>query len=111
MKYLEPFEFTPNHQPDAEHPVSFSLRPLDPRGKYEIQASFNERGIPEWSGIQSASRYIVGWKGDALGEYSRARVRQLIEDDATTDWILWFLEISGKLFSASVLTESEEKKS
>ena len=110
MKHLEPGEFIPRYQPDPADPVSFRLLPLDLRGQYEIQASM-KKGVPSWDGIECAAQYIVGWKGARLGEFSRARVREIVSGGADADWMIWLGHIAANLYTNSLIPEDTEKKS
>jgi hypothetical protein len=107
MKELTPFEFQPDHQP-LESPVSFRLRPLDMRGKLEIRSAMYTKEW--WAGYLIASRYIVGWTGD-LGEFSRARVRQIMDGGADFNWELWIIQITQRLLDQSQLEAEAAKKS
>lgn len=108
MKELQSFEYEPSHQPLAE-PVKFTLKPLDLRGQYEIQASMSD-GPPTWDGIVSASRYIKGWSGP-IGEFSRQRLRSILDGEADFNWMLWLAQITGKLYGESLLKDDAAKKS
>jgi hypothetical protein len=108
MKELAQFEFEPDHQP-FEAPVSFRLRPLDMRGKLDIRSAMYTKS---WSdGYMIASRYIAGWSGKDLGEFSRARVRQIMDGGADTNWELWIIQITSRLLDHSQLEAEAAKKS
>jgi hypothetical protein len=113
MKDLNPFDFEPAHQP-GETPVSFRLKPLDMRGRVEVESALytNAMGEPRlgWEGLVAASRYIVGWTGEGLGEFSRARVRAILDGDNDRDWGLWIAAIAGKLLRHAQLQEDAAKK-
>jgi hypothetical protein len=108
MKELSPFDYEPSHQP-LESPVVFKLRPLDLRGQYEIQASMTDQ-VVGWDGIVAASRYIKGWSGP-IGDFSRARVREIVDGDADFNWMIWLAQVAGKLFRDSLLKDDAAKKS
>lgn len=109
MKDIQPFDYEPHHQP-FDTPVIFKLKPLDLRGQYEVQASFNDNGAPGWDGLVAASRYIKGWSGP-IPEYSRHRLREIIEGEADFNWMIWLAQIAGKLYAESLLKEADKKKS
>ena len=111
MKHLEPSDFTPKYQPDDADPVSFKLQPLDLKGQYELRSSMGKKGIPSWEGIETASRYIVGWKGAQLGEFSPARVREVVSGGANPNWMIWLGHIAGELWLNSFIEGEAEKKS
>jgi hypothetical protein len=111
MKELLPFNHTPDHQPKEGDEVSFRLKPLDQRGLYEIQSSFNDHGVPSWDGIVAASRYIVGWKGDHLGEFSRVRVRDVLRGAPDSNWMAWLGSVTGALYRRAILEDDAAKKS
>lgn len=111
MKELQPFDFTPAHQPFDGDEVVFRLRPLNQAGLYQIQASFGDNGTPSWDGIVAASKYIVGWKGEGLGEFSRVAVRQILAGAPNSDWLSWLGEITGKLYHRALLEDDAAKKS
>jgi hypothetical protein len=110
MKDLHTVEFEPTHQP-YDTPVSFTLTPLDLKGQYEIQASMTDSGRPGWAGVVAASRCITGWKGEQLGQFSRAAVRQIVDGDSSTDWMIWLIQITGKLYGDSLMKDAAAKKS
>jgi hypothetical protein len=109
MKELGTFRYEPAHQP-FDAPVSFTLKPLDLRGQYEVQSSMSD-GVPGWDGLVAASRYLVGWEGEPLGQFSRARVRQIVDGDADLHWMCWLAQITGKLLAESYLKDDASKKS
>lgn len=111
MKELQPFEFVPQHQPFEGEEVSFRLKPLDQEAFYEVQASFNQRGIPGWDGIRAAAKRIGGWKGAQLGEFSRARVQDVLRGGPDTNWLWWLGEITGELYRRAMLEDDAAKKS
>lgn len=111
MKNLERFEFAPSYQPEADDPVSFTLKPLDLKGQYELRSSFNKKGVPSWEGIEAASQYIVGWSGKQLGEFSRHKVREIVSGGADMHWMIWLGHIAGELYVRSVIEADTEKKS
>lgn len=108
MEQLSKFEFTPAHQP-FDTPVAFTLRPLDQRGLYELQASLRD-GIPGWSGIEAAARHIVGWSG-LPDTFSRARMLQVLAAPADINWTVWLGEITGHLYRKALVPEDAAKKS
>lgn len=111
MKELLPFDHTPDHQPFEGDEVSFRLKPLDQQGLYEIQVSMRDNGAPGWDGIKAAARNIVGWKGDGLGEFSRAKVQQILRGGPDTNWMGWLGSITGALYRRALLEDDAAKKS
>jgi hypothetical protein len=116
MKHLEPFEFTPAYQVKPEDPVTFTLKPLDVRGRYEIKAGVYVVGDEvriRWEGASAAARYITGWKGGGIKPYSRTRPQQIIDgvDDADDGWEFWLSAIAFKLLAESEPSEDASKKS
>lgn len=111
MNELEPFDFEPPYQPDPEDKVTFTLKPLDLRGQTELLFSRDEEGMPVWKGVAAASRYIVGWSGAQLGQFSRARVQQIVNGGADYKWALWLPAIAVELHKRAMLSGADEKKS
>jgi hypothetical protein len=109
MKELAAFDFDPDHQPFEDDPVSFRLKPLDMRGRLEIKSAVHAQAW--WQGYLTASRYIVGWSGKGLGEFSRARVRQIMDGGEDQNWELWIVQITGQLLDSSDLKDDTAKKS
>jgi hypothetical protein len=111
MKELQPFDYVPEYQPFEGEEVSFRLKPLDQRGYYEIQIALNESGSIGWDGIRAGARFIVGWKGDALGEFSRARVNEKINGAPDPQFILLVANATGELYRRAAVGDDEAKKS
>jgi hypothetical protein len=109
MKDLAAFDFTPTYQPFEEE-VVFRLQPLTLRGLYEVQASMTDRSVPGWEGIRAASQCIVGWRGTLMGDFSRDRVRSVVEGGPDVNWMIWLGHITGELYRQAMITETDAKK-
>lgn len=110
MRDVQPFWFTPEHQPKPEAPVSFYLRPLNMPTYWEFRRSFNDAGVPGWSGVSAAFEYgVLDWKGFPEAFSQKAKREALERFDA--DMCVWIGQIGAQLYLKGLLTEDEKKTS
>jgi hypothetical protein len=114
MEGVAPFRFVPAYQPHEGREVAFTLKPLDLKNQYSLQASMDEQMVPSWSGIELAAKHIVGWSGLQIEDgaelpFSRSRVQQIVSGGADLNWMIWLGQIAGKLYVAAMLPEIERK--
>lgn len=107
MASLADFEFTPDHQPDADKPITVTLRHLDTEAKWDIERTL-ENGSPSWKAIEKSMRFIVTWSGSDE-PFSRDALKDRLKDPPIA-WRMFFASIAGHLWQKALLQESDAKK-
>lgn len=116
MKPLEPFEWTPTIQANADDPIVLTLQPLDFRGYMNMTAA-SAMGLENTDVVATVTiRYIVGWRGGgetppASKADAERRLAEILSGPPNVKWMAVILGAGRELQRAATVTEAEAKKS
>ena len=108
---FEKFTFRPAHQPDADNPVEFELKPIDMKTFFNLQASIGKEGQPAWEDCAAVFQNNVTAWGGLKADYSPQAKRLMLTDEGNSDLLIWLGEIAGELYKRALLRSADRKNS